>query len=99
VIAAVRNSRPAPLAAGHDEPIAHGAFVIQRPDSWELADATGDTALFVSQGLPNSGVTFIWTAAKDGAEPSPPSYARVEKLPDGKIGDVTAQRYGVKPCR
>ncbi|MGZ5002591.1 MAG: hypothetical protein ACXWBM_05310 [Chthoniobacterales bacterium] len=90
VIAAAKKGMPASVAGGHEEAIDEGAFIVQRPESWELADTTDNAAMFVSQDLPNCGVTFDWSA---GAQDEVREHAGVERLGAAEIGGANAERY------
>ncbi|MEY2497853.1 MAG: hypothetical protein QOD12_1409 [Verrucomicrobiota bacterium] len=97
VIAAVKKTAAPSPSGGHDEPIADGAFVVRRPDSWEVADTTDNSAMFVSQDLPNAGVKFEWDskqpAAADEARELRDEHPDLELLPEGQIGSAPARRY------
>src|ERR1700730_7911761 len=97
-MAAVQKSGVPSTSGGHDEPIADGAFIVRRPDSWQVADTNDNTAMFVSQDLPNAGVIFEWDihrnlAPEEQARQLAQQHGGVEPLPDGQIGDSPAHRY------
>lgn len=98
VIAAVKKN-PSPAAGGaHDETIADGAFIVQRPDAWQVADTTDNSAMFVSQDLPNAGVLFEWDADKqmtsaERAKHLKEEHPDLELLPDAQMGAAPAHRY------
>lgn len=98
VIAAIQKSGAQPPKGGHDEAIAEGAFIVLRPDSWEVADSTENSAMFVSQDLPNTGVLFEWESGKSAAGSETARQLKeehpdLESLPDGTMGGITTHRF------
>jgi hypothetical protein len=97
VIAAVKKN-PSPASGGvHDETIADGAFIVQRPDTWQVTDTTDSSAMFVSQDLPNAGVLFEWDSDKQASAESvlqlKQEHPDLEPLPDGQMGSAPAHRF------
>lgn len=98
MIAAIKKTPAPAAAAGHDETIADGAFIVQRPDSWQVTEMTDNSAMFVSQDLPNAGVLFEWDSEKpitpaERAKKLKEEHPDLEPLPDGQMGNAPAHRF------
>jgi Tfp pilus assembly protein PilF len=94
VLAAIKKNI-SPSSSGRDEPVANGAFIVRRPNYWQVADETDDRAIFVSQDLPNTAVTFQYADNTETEESAFPErrLPGTEELPNGEIGDAAARRY------